>query len=244
MILVVPLAGRGSRFSGTEIQMPKPLIPVLGKPMLVRAFASISSIPHSKSVFIALKDHDKQFGISKIISDLDSNNSHLILIDRVTEGQLCTVLEARNHLETDEDILIASADTYVVSNLGLHIRQKTPDTKGIISVADLPGEQWSFAETDEAGCVRKVTEKIRISNHASTGLYYFSNGREFLSFSDEMIAKNEKTRGEYYVIPVYQKFIDQGFRIGISIAESVWDMGNPAALDKYVEYLANTKGVV
>jgi UDP-N-acetylglucosamine diphosphorylase / glucose-1-phosphate thymidylyltransferase / UDP-N-acetylgalactosamine diphosphorylase / glucosamine-1-phosphate N-acetyltransferase / galactosamine-1-phosphate N-acetyltransferase len=238
VILIIPLAGRGSRFAGSSIQVPKPLIPVLGKPMLVRAFESVRHVSHSKSIFIALREHEKIFGISKIISDIGSNNSHLILIDRVTEGQLCTVLEARSHIETDEDILIASADTYVISNLGLHIHQKPPETKGIISVANLPGEQWSFAQTDESGRVIRVSEKVRISDHASTGLYYFSNGNEFLKFSEEIINNGEKTRGEYYIIPIYQKYIDKGFRIDMSIAESVWDMGNPSALEKYLEFLS------
>lgn len=245
MILVIPLAGRGSRFADSGIQKPKPLIPVLGKPMLIRAFESVRHIPHTKSVFIALREHDRIFRISQIISDFGSDNATVILIDRVTEGQLCTVLEAREHIETDEDILIASSDTYIVSELGMHIRNRGPETRGIISVADLPGEMWSFARTDETGRVKEVAEKVRISDHASTGLYYFSNGREFVSFADDIIKKEEKTRGEYYVIPVYQKYINKGLRIDISIAESVWDMGNPAALAKYLDFLNNkTEGDV
>jgi hypothetical protein len=52
-----------------------------------------------------------------------------------------------------------------------------------------------------------------------------------------MIRNGEKTRGEYYVIPVYQKLIDQGQRVDISVASAMWDMGNPEALALYEVHL-------
>jgi len=155
----------------------------------------------------------------------------------VTEGQLCTVLAARDWITKDEDLLIASADTYVISPLANNIAQRAADCRGIISVARLPGERWSFARVDEQGHVVEVAEKIRISDYASTGLYYFSNGCEFVKFADEIIAKQEKTRGEYYVIPVYQKYIDKGCNIGISIAQEMWDMGMPEAAAQFEKSL-------
>jgi len=45
-----------------------------------------------------------------------------------------------------------------------------------------------------------------------------------------MIANSEKTRGEYYVNPVYQNYIQCGWPVYISIARDVWDMGTPEEL--------------
>lgn len=236
------MAGRGSRFKEVGTPLPKPLISVHGKPMFAWALESLKNLQASEIIFIGLKQHDKEHGLSDLIKKVAGSNAKIILIEDVTEGQLCTVLAAKESIETEEDILIASSDTYIVSNLGKDIQNKPADSRGIISVANLPGIQWSFAKTDSTGKVIEVAEKVRISDYASTGLYYFSSGKEFVTIAEEMIRKKEKTRGEYYIIPVYQKYINRGWRIDISTAQEVWDMGTPAALSLFESHLKEGKG--
>ena len=177
MLLVIPLAGRGSRYSNVGYTIPKPLIEVSGKPMLYYAFQSVKQVKYSKVIFIALEEHEKSFGVNKIIKEQITEDFELILLDEVTDGQLCTVLTASKYFKENEGLLIAASDSYIESNIGFEI--KNSDADGIISVIDIPGEQWSFAKTDENENVIEVTEKVRISNHASTGLYYFKNAKQF-----------------------------------------------------------------
>lgn len=240
MKVVLPMAGRGSRFSGSTFKTPKPLIPILGKPMFTWALESLKNIPYSELIVVALKEHEEKFHLKKEIAQYASSPFQLVLLEDVTEGQLCTVLASKEYINSEEDILVISSDTIVVSDLGIHIHNKPKDTKGIISVANMPGDSWSFARTNESGWVDMVTEKVRISNHASTGLYYFSNGREFVSIAEEMILNKEKTKGEFYVIPVYQKFITKGWRVEISEATEMWDMGTPESLDLFFKNRLNS----
>ncbi len=132
----------------------------------------------------------------------------------------------------------ASSDTYVVSNLGQDIAERQPDSRGIISVTDMPGDNWSFARIDKTGQVVEVAEKVRISDYASTGLYYFTSGREFVEAADEMIRNVERTQGEYYVMSVYEKYIQRRWRVEISPATEMWDMGTPEALAQFESHLA------
>jgi UDP-N-acetylglucosamine diphosphorylase / glucose-1-phosphate thymidylyltransferase / UDP-N-acetylgalactosamine diphosphorylase / glucosamine-1-phosphate N-acetyltransferase / galactosamine-1-phosphate N-acetyltransferase len=238
MKVIVPMAGRGSRFKNVGETTPKPLIPVLGKPMLYWALKSIDGLEYSQLIFIALKEHDVNFDLKKTLNKLYGDDITLILIDEVTEGQLCTVLAAEEYLNSSEDILITSSDTFVKSKIKEHISKKSDDCAGLISVADLPGDRWSFAKVDDAGRVVEVAEKRRISNHASTGLYYFSNGREFVTEAKKIIENKEKAQGEYYVIPVYQKFLEKGLSVEISIADEVYDMGTPESLRQSLEELS------
>ena len=204
--------------------------------MLKWALKSIQDITYSKIIFIALKDHDRKYGISDLIRDL-VDNPIVILIDKVTEGQLCTVLCAREYLKNQEDLMIIPSDTLVISDLGKAIEEKSSDCKGIISVAKLPGKQWSFAKTNESGDVVEVAEKIRISDLASTGLYYFDNSAEFVKNADEIINNREKTQNEYYIIPVYQRMINQGKKIIIFHAKEMWDLGTPEAKLEFENHL-------
>ncbi len=235
MLLIIPMAGRGSRYANEGYSTPKPLIEIAGKPMLYHAFQSVKNVAYSKVIFIALKEHEIQYGVSDMIKKHITQNFELILIDEVTEGQLCTVLKAASFFNETESILIAASDSYIESNIGEEITQSNAD--GIISVIDLPGEQWSFAKTDVNGNVTEVAEKKRISNHASTGLYYFKNSMVFMEEANKIINHKETTKGEYYIIPLYSKLIAEGAQIKLSHAKAMWDMGTPEAKLKFENYL-------
>jgi len=241
MNIVIPMAGRGSRFEGAGMNVPKPLIPVAGKPMVAWALESVQGIPCSRMIFIVLEEHEKQYKLSEILPKLVEADTELILLKDVTEGQLCTVLAAKEWINIDEDLLIISSDTLVFSNIGKDIAERSPDCHGIISTALMPGERWSFARTDESGQVVEVAEKVRISDNASTGLYYFTSGLDFVAVAKDMICRGEKTGGEYFVIPVYQKYIEKKWRVDISQADEMWDMGTPEALNEFKKHLDSKK---
>jgi NDP-sugar pyrophosphorylase family protein len=237
MIMIVPMAGRGARFADRGFETPKPLISICGQPMVYWALKTLETIPCGRVIFVALAEHEAKYQLSKRLRACTQSPTTFVFLDQVTEGQLCTVLAAARYLDTDEDVLIASSDTAVVSDLARDISNRARDCHGIISVADMPGDRWSFALTDDSGRVIRVAEKVRISDLASTGLYYFSSGRELVGLGRELIAAGERTRGEYYVIPVYQKLIGRGGRVEVSRATEMWDMGTPEAKAAFEAHL-------
>jgi dTDP-glucose pyrophosphorylase len=235
MKVIVPMAGRGSRFSNSLYSKPKPLIDVLGKPMFIWAIESLNGIEFSEIIFIVLKEHQIKFGVKELLNKFVKVPFKLILIDTVTEGQLSTVLEAKSIINTDESILVIASDTLIEGNLKADLAKIDEKIDGVISVMNLPGEQWSFAKVNSEGQVIEVAEKKRISEWASTGMYYFEKGVQLVQEAEKMIKNNERTRGEFYIMPLYQKLIDSGLNIRISKAEKMWDMGTPEALAQFIE---------
>ena len=238
MLLIIPMAGRGSRYANVGYTTPKPLIEINGKPMLYHAFQSVKDVPYDKVIFIALTEHEQLYGVSKLIKEQIVAEFELILLDDVTEGQLCTVLEAREFFKEGERLVIAASDTYIKSNFGQEI-ENSKDCAGLISVAKLAGDHWSFAKTDDNDNVIEVAEKVRISDNASTGLYYFSNSKIFQKEAEELIAQKETAKGEYYIMPLYSKYIQKNKRITISKAEEIWDMGTPESKQAFEDFLKN-----
>jgi UDP-N-acetylglucosamine diphosphorylase / glucose-1-phosphate thymidylyltransferase / UDP-N-acetylgalactosamine diphosphorylase / glucosamine-1-phosphate N-acetyltransferase / galactosamine-1-phosphate N-acetyltransferase len=243
VIVVVPMAGRGSRFAGHPDDLPKPLVPVAGRPMVRWALDSLEGLDPSLLVFVALAEHDARFGLGDLLREWapPASRTELVWLDDVTEGQLCTVLAARALIDLDEDLLVASCDTYVRSDLGRDVAGRDPECRGLISVARMPGDHWSFARLGPDGHVAEVAEKVRISEWASTGLYHFSSGREFVEIGQDMVDRNERTRDEFYVIPVYGRFVERGLRIDVSVADEVWDLGTPTAAAAFERHLAATR---
>ena len=85
--LILPLAGKGSRFTKENYELPKPLIEVSGKPMIIQA---VNSIPKTKNhIFICLEEHIKNYKLEKVLSN-NYPESKVIGINNVTQGQAFT----------------------------------------------------------------------------------------------------------------------------------------------------------
>jgi dTDP-glucose pyrophosphorylase len=231
------MAGRGSRFVGSGYDTPKPFIKIGEKHMFSLALENIATLPITNLIIITLAEHAAKYDIMKGVPEIVRNKTSIVEIPEVTEGQLCTVLAAKEHICNDHGLLIASSDTIVKSNIESEIRNMPQHCRGLISVADMPGERWSFAKTDNGGKVIEVAEKVKISDHASTGLYFFTSGKEFCAYAEEIINLKQKTKGEYYVIPTYMKYIENNAWIGISKAEEMYDLGTPDSLAKYLSLI-------
>jgi NDP-sugar pyrophosphorylase family protein len=230
MNVILPMAGRGSRFSEFGFSTPKPFIEIDGKPMFTWALLSLRGINVSKLIIVALNEHIIKYDLDSLLKKNCDFPFEIVGIDNITKGQLSTVLCAVPLLEKDKDVLIISSDTLVVSDISSFISENSGTCSGIISVQEsLSGDNWSFVKVNEDGQVIEVAEKKRISNLASTGIYYFSKCEEFIYFSNIIISQNIMVNGEFYIIPVYEQMINNNLKVKVSISKEMWDMGNPNA---------------
>ena len=231
VIAILPMAGRGRRFTESGITVPKPLIPVRGKPLYAWAMDSLPLELIQQVVFVCLRDHLDNRALRDDICGRYGHLDPLILaVDRVTDGQCSTVLLGRDLIDNDHPLLIYNADTFCRSSFGATLSKMPTAVDGLLGVFNPPGEQWSFARTDESGRVVQTTERRRISPWACTGIYYFARGRDFVVQADAMIVANERVNDEFYVAPVYNRLIAAGGDVRIDVAEEVWVLGTPEDL--------------
>lgn len=231
MNIVMPMAGRGSRFADVGYAAPKPLIDVRGKPMYAWAMDSLPLSLAKRVVFICLAEHLENRALADDIrSRYEALDPVIISLDKVTEGQACTVLEAREYIDNASPLVIYNADTFCKTNLERRLAELPEHVDGLLSVFQAPGDKWSFARVDQSGRVVETAEKRRISEWATTGLYHFTRGREFVEHADAMIRANERERGEFYVAPVYNRMISAGAHVRIDVADEVWVLGTPEDL--------------
>jgi UDP-N-acetylglucosamine diphosphorylase / glucose-1-phosphate thymidylyltransferase / UDP-N-acetylgalactosamine diphosphorylase / glucosamine-1-phosphate N-acetyltransferase / galactosamine-1-phosphate N-acetyltransferase len=237
MNIVMPMAGRGSRFAQIGIETPKPLIDVFGRPMYSWAMDSLPLELASRVIFVCLEEHLRQRSLE---DDIHRRYAHLnpevIRLVEVTEGQTCTVLKAAAIIDSDEPLLIYNADTYCQTRLSERLPALSPQVAGLIGVFRAPGTKWSFARTDADGRVLETAEKKRISDWASTGLYYFRRGRDFVRHAETMITEDERINGEFYVVPVYNRMIAAGAEVYIDPADEVWALGTPEDLRNFEQH--------
>jgi dTDP-glucose pyrophosphorylase len=234
MNIVMPMAGRGSRFVAAGIATPKPLIDVRGKPMYAWATDGLPLALASRLIFICLSEHLEDCALANDIKSRYAQYKPVVIsLDRVTQGQACTVLIARELIDNDEPLLIFNADTYCPTTVGKAFESYATVPDGVLDVFRAQGDRWSFARVGEDNRVLETAEKRRISDWASTGLYAFRRGRDFVRHAEAMIHDQERSGGEYYVAPVYNRMIAAGADIRANVVSEVWVLGTPEDLARF-----------
>jgi dTDP-glucose pyrophosphorylase len=221
--IVIPMAGLGRRFSEAGYRQPKPLIPVFGEPMISLVIRNLTPIVPHRFVFIVQREHLKAYDLEHTLLKA-APDSTVIPLDGLTEGAACTVSLAERALDDGRPLLIANCDQYLFSPIDLFIEEcEKPDLDGTIMTMRASDPKWSYVATDAFGLVKRVAEKVVISDHATVGIYHFSKAGNFFAAAAQMIKKNLRVNGEFYVAPVYNEMIESGARIGI---HSVGDYGS------------------
>lgn len=213
--IVIPMAGRGSRFSDSGYEIPKPFLPIHGIPMAEVVVRNLR--PSSSHRFILIfQESQKELG-EKVRQTVESIGSEVscISIDHTTEGAACTVLEAHSLIDSDDALMIANSDQWVDCSIDAYLEQlKNSNLDGLIMTMDADDPKWSFCEVSSNDLVTRVVEKEVISNIATVGIYNFAQGSDFVRAARQMISKNLRVNGEFYVAPTYNQLIEEGARIG------------------------------
>ncbi len=245
--IVLPIAGRGSRFAVAGYSQPKPLISVHGEPMIAAVVRNVRpSRPH-RFIFVALAEHLEHAGMRGALEKA-APGSIVVPVDRVTEGAACTVLLARDHIDSDDALMLANSDQWVDIDINHYLAamdQQRAD--GLIMTMRADDPKWSFVGLDRAGFVTRVVEKKVISNEATVGIYNFRRGRDFVRAAEQMIVKNLRVNNEFYVAPVYNELIGEGARVGIynvgSEGAGMYGLGIPSDLDQFLSNPVSLKAV-
>jgi len=106
---------------------------------------------------------------------------------------------------------------------------------GLVGVFGSNNPAHSYVAVGAEGFVTRAAEKRVISENAVGGLYYFRRGSDFVKYSKEMISRELKVKGEYYICPVFNLLIEADKKIGIEKQSVHVVLGTPADLEKYVE---------
>ena len=235
--IVVPMAGRGSRFQEAGYQLPKPLIPVHGVPMIRLVIENLRpSTPH-RFLFLCLQEHLEKYQVANQLQDW-TGGCEVIPVNQVTEGAACTVLLAKALINTNASLMIANSDQWVDINIDDYLETLTNEkADGLIMTMWADDPKWSFIGLDSLGNIDRVVEKEVISNEATVGIYNFAHGSDYVSAAEAMIKKDLRVNNEFYVAPAYNEMIAKSKKIVFhnvgKEAAGMYGMGIPSDLAKF-----------
>jgi NDP-sugar pyrophosphorylase family protein len=236
--LVLPMAGRGSRFSEIGFKEPKPLIDVNGKPMVIQA---INCLPKSKNnVFICLKSHIEKFKIDETLSSY-YDGCKILDLDKTTEGQACTCELGINefNLDPEKPIMISACDNGVYYDRKKY-EELVLDTNNDIIVWSFRNNQtskvnpdmYAWLDVDKDNNIKHVSCKKFIyddplKTHAIIGTMYFRKAKYFLDGLQKNYKDNIRTNGEFYVDDVLNQNIKDGLTVKVFEVKNYICWGTP-----------------
>lgn len=233
--IVVPMAGRGSRFSSAGYRDPKPLIPVEGRPMIEWVVDCLRPSCDHLFIFLCLGEHLRTTGMRSVLERI-APECVVVPVDSVTEGAACTVLLARDWTDSDDPLMIANSDQWVDYPVDAYL-EAMGDADGLIMTFWNDHPKWSYAKLSPEGCVTEVVEKVVVSDQATVGVYNFRRGRDFVRAADRMIARDLRVNGEFYVAPTYNLLVEEGARIVVHDIEKaggrMHGLGTPEDLEAF-----------
>jgi len=213
---IFPMGGLSSRFANAGYTLPKFQLDLHGSTVFEHAVVGFSRFFADHTFVFAFRGGDEiaEFVSQKCLGlGLPEANLKLVSLDKITSGQAETVRIAIDEagITENESIIIFNIDTFQTDYMLPEIFD--PDEiDGYLEVFIAEGDHWSFVEPGEHNSVIRVTEKERISEYCSSGLYFFRKAKDFCRAFDKTLSVSveELSGGERYVAPLYNDLISKG----------------------------------
>tara|TARA_Y100001968_G_scaffold333391_1_gene395973 strand:+ start:4132 stop:4863 length:732 start_codon:yes stop_codon:yes gene_type:complete len=238
--IVIPMAGRGSRFVNKGFIKPKPLIDINGKTMIQLVIENLKPDTPHRFIFIVQQEHIEKYTVNKLLKSL-CPDCIIIPIEEITKGAACTVLKSKKYINNYQPLMIANSDQWVDISINdyLDFCQESKG-QGQIMTMFSNDPKWSYIDFDNNGNVVDVIEKIVVSDQATVGIYNFSKGELFCKYAEKMILDKKMSKGEYYVAPVYKYMIDDKHKIDLynidEDGQNMYGLGTPEDLRYFIDH--------
>ena len=217
--LVLPMAGRGSRFSMVGYKDPKPLLPVSGKPMVVRA---VEDLPQCQDkIFITLNEHLREYDLESKLR-VEFADLRIIGIDEITLGQASTCDIVIQGLDPSTPIIISACDNGVDYDEGAYKALEMDLSIDVIvwsfdnnPTKDLYPNMYAWLDVDSDNNIRNVSVKKHFlgAKQAIIGTMFFRKAELFTMGYAHILKNNIRTNGEFYVDDLLNVLIEKGYNV-------------------------------
>jgi glucose-1-phosphate thymidylyltransferase len=228
MKIIVPMAGMGKRMRPHTLTIPKPLIPLAGKPIVHHLMEDIVKVCPEKVDEIAFvigrffgKEVESQ--LIKIAESLGAKGT--LHYQDEPLGTAHAILSAKPALKGK--VIVAFAYTLVRTDANIDA-----DSDGTIWVKQIEDpRQFGVVKVDVNNRITDFVEKPQefISDLAIIGIYYFKDGENLCSELQFLIDNNIKDKGEYQLTNAMEHMKNKGKRLVPGKVIEWLDCGNKDA---------------
>ncbi|MEL6534632.1 MAG: sugar phosphate nucleotidyltransferase [Bacteroidota bacterium] len=243
MNIIVPMAGMGKRMRPHTLTVPKPLVPIVGKPIVERLVSDIAKVAGEQINKVGFVISPK-FGeaIEKSLLKIAENigAEGYIFYQEEALGTAHAILCAQNILEGRT--IVAFADTLFKADFTLDTSKD-----GTIWVQKVEDPRpFGVVKLDDSGKITEFVEKPEtfVSDLAIIGIYYFNDGDNLKKELQYLIDNDIKDKGEYQITNALDNMKNKGAEFIPGQVTEWLDCGNKNATvftnQRYLEYIKDT----
>ncbi|MEC8831652.1 MAG: sugar phosphate nucleotidyltransferase [Bacteroidota bacterium] len=227
MKIIVPMAGRGSRLRPHTLTIPKPLIPVAGKPIVHRLVSDIAKVlgePIEEVAFIlgdpAFFGDDVVESLMELASELGAKGS--IYRQDKPLGTGHAIMSAKESLSGPA--VIAYADTLIRADFDL---DKSADSVIWVKQVERP-EAYGVVQLNDNKEIVELVEKPQeyVSDLAVIGIYYFKDVEVLKNELQHVLDHDIKHGGEYQINDGIKRMMEKGMKFVPGKVDEWMDCGN------------------
>lgn len=222
------MAGMGTRMRPHTLTVPKPLIPVYGKPIvqsLVEDLALVTTETIEEIAFIVHPSFGKTVEQSLLDMAHNMGTKGVIYYQAQAQGTAHAINCAAQSLKGN--VIVAFADTLFISNFTLNTQLDS-----IIWVQQVENpEAFGVVKTNEQGVITDFVEKPKdfVSDLAIIGIYYFKDGENLQRELQYLIDNNIHVKGEYQLTTALENMKNKNLQFHVGKVNTWLDCGNKNA---------------
>ena len=225
MKIIVPMAGRGSRLRPHTLTVPKPLIPIAGKPIVHRLVEDIAGVINQEIeeiAFIIHKDFGKQVEVELIAIAEKLGAKGTICYQNEALGTAHAILCAKESMQGP--IVVAYADTLFRADFSL---DTSADSVIWVKQVEDPSA-FGVVQLNENNQIVDFVEKPKefVSDLAIIGIYYFKSGETLRAELQYLLDNNVVKGGEYQLTDALENMKVKGLKFVPGKVDEWMDCGN------------------
>lgn len=230
MKVIIPVAGFGTRLRPHTYTKPKPLVNVAGKPVLGHILDKLVDLAPEEIIFVTGYLGDQ---IEAYVS-ANYRFPARYVEQKELKGQAHALFLTRDYVQGP--VLIIFVDTIFETNLR---ELTTVEDDGVLYVKRVEDPRRFGVAVLDDGHVTRLIEKPSTFEHnlAVIGVYYLRDSGWLMRAIDELIRRDIKTQGEYFLADALQIMIDQGARLAARQLDVWEDCGKPETVLHTNRYL-------
>lgn len=245
MNIIIPLGGRGERFSKNGYIKSKPLIQIFEKTMIEHVVDNLVCAQDDK-LFIIYNSKLDDDGFSDFITSKYSK-INLIKITQTTRGAAETLFHGIGIIlnqykqqqisnNNNNKCLILDCDTFYTQNIVDIFKNASAPNAVFYTKNDDDNPIYSYIKVGDDNKIMEIKEKIKISSNANTGAYAFNDMEELWRYCKHVVDSNITFNNEPYTSCVISEMIQSGLEFkGIELDDKcVFSLGTPQAVEAYM----------
>jgi len=205
---VLILAAGGATSDPARGDHPLWLSEVDGTMLVERVIRAYKQFNPTRYVFAVQQRDARAHHVSDILRLIVPDCS-VVELKRETQGALCTALLSVDHLDPEEELIVANVTDMLEVDLRDVVswfRQEQAAAGTIVFPSLHP--RYSYVRIED-GQVVEATEKRPISRNAIAGFFWFAKAGDFVQAAKAVVLKDGHVNGNFYVAPTLNEFVLQ-----------------------------------